>query len=139
MRSIPGVIFSDRLLAEIGDVIADAVEAHYRDNGVQVPAPIRQVVEMGALVGRNFRSAVLAQRAAGVRSDVRSVESPRSSPALLGSMKTYSSDETAERLHVGRRAVQMRARRGSLPARLDGREWRFDAAHIDKLAKGGVR
>jgi hypothetical protein len=44
--------------------------------------------------------------------------------------------ETAAKLGTGVRAVQIRARRGTLPATLIDGVWRFNATAVDRIAKG---
>src|SRR5678816_1248627 len=48
-------------------------------------------------------------------------------------MKTYSSEETAARLHLNVKQVQNLARAGKLPAVRVGRKWLFPQDRIEKL------
>lgn len=131
----PGVLFPADVCGEIGPALLDILESKYRNDGRQVPEHVRSVVMEAAQLGDKFRALELAKDPRGVRSGVRTAALPRSAGENLKAMKTYTAAETAERLKTGRRAVQRRAGRGTLPATRRGREWCFDAVAIDRLAE----
>lgn len=139
MKVPPGVLVPADVCSFLGASLLDLLaEIAFRD-GVAIPAPVRQVADDVAEVGRAFRRAQAEEPAPDVRSDVRSVANGCSSPADLPPMTTYTTSEAAKRLGLKTaRAVQRRAERGTLRAELVGRTWHIDAAQIDheSLAKG---
>ena len=130
-----GILLSPRTCAAIGPGLQDLL-ASWHVNGLQAPQDVRTEVEEVAECGRKFQAAQLAKRESDVRPDVRCVDSARSPVVPLLSM-TYGTVEVAKKLHIGPRAAQRRAERGSLRATRGPRgELRFDKAEIDRLAKG---
>ena len=137
MKIHAGVLLSPATCAAIGPALLDLIAAR-RVSGLPTPADVRLEVEEVAELGRRFKAATLQKRQEDVRQTVRFVDWPRS-PVVPLSAVTYSSTQVAVALGIGCRAVQRRAERGSLRATRVGREWRFDAATIDRLAERRTR
>jgi hypothetical protein len=134
MKVHAGILLSPATCAAIGPHLLDFV-AGWRTNGLRTPDDVRSEVLEVAELGRRFQAVQLQKRTADVRSDVRSVANRRSSPAVSVSV-TYSTAEVAKKLHIGSRAVQRRAERGSLRTTRASGELRFDSAEVDRLVKG---
>jgi hypothetical protein len=137
MKIHSGVLLSPATCAAIGPALQDFL-ASLRVSGLQAPSDVRIEIGEVAELGRRFQAAQMAKRAAERTSDERPLANG-CSPSATSESVTYSSAETAKSLDIGPRAAQRRAKRGSLPATRIGREWRFDAATIDRLAKGKAR
>ena len=140
MKIHAGILLSPATCAAIGPNLLDLLAAR-RVSGLPTSESVRQELLEVDELGRRFQTAQLQKRAADVRSadsDEHSLANSCSPPATSVPV-TYSSAEAATKLDIGPRAAQRRAQRGTLPATRIGREWRFDAAEIDRLAKGKAR
>ncbi len=140
MKIPGGILLSPATCATIGPALLDSLAA-WRVNGLQAPPDVRLEVEEVAELGRRYQAATLQKRAADVRSD-RSDEHSLANGCSLpapSALVTYSTAQVAAALDIGCRAVQRRAERGSLPATRIGRQWRFDAADVDRLVEERTR
>ena len=138
MKIHSGILLSPATCAIIGPGLLDLL-ASRRLNGLRTSEDVRLELLEVAELGRKFQVAQLQKRAADVRSDVRSVDCPRSPVVPLPAV-TYSTTQVAAALDIGCRAVQRRAERGTLRAtRAPGGELRFDRAEIDRLVKERTR
>jgi excisionase family DNA binding protein len=134
VRVHAGILISPATCAAIGPALLDFL-AGWRVSGLPAPPDVRTELEEVAELGRRFQAATLAKGQADVRQSVRLVDCPRSSVVPLPAV-TYSTAQAAKRLHIGSRAVQRRAERGSIRAtRTPGGELRFSKAEVDRIAR----
>ncbi len=134
MKIPPGVLITARDCAEFGPPLLDALEARYRQDGLEMPPHVRSVALEVAELGQAFRSEMRKRSEANAQANASTAK-----PCSLGPPSeemTYSTAEAATKLGTGPRAVQRRAERGTLPAVRRGRQWWFHAAEVDRLAEG---
>ena len=130
---LEGVLWPRRLVALYGPDLLPLVEREYRQDGRQVPPDLRKVLEEMAEMGREYLLAEVAKRTSDVRTCSHPVDTECSSPTPW--VPVVYTQQVAEKLGIGARAVQRRAARGTLPATLVDGAWQFDAAAVDRLAQ----
>ncbi len=129
--SFPCAIFTAPVLAEIGPGLLALAEKSYR-----LSPEVRRELTDAAELGMQWRVIQQAKRTS-VRTNEHCLDNERSSP--VASVPMYNAEVTAKKLGTGVRAVQRRAKRGSLASTLIDGRWLFDAAEIDRLATKGAR